>query len=195
MPILIAGWGLFIVFGVMALRSSGDEGPEGLAERARPTLLALALALLAWPVVALSLGATTGDARERIPATELSRWTAAASAVFISALVAGPIGGFAVCRHAKSGAVFTFLLALMVAIPALPLIPSALGQNVGAGFVCIDTCSDATSTSNLVAGVWADMFLLFAPLYEPVPVLTLVGGVVLWTVLLRRKQTADETTT
>ena len=153
-----------------------------------PTGLALLFALLSLPLVALTLGVTPGNAHQNdlLSATNLSRWSAAVSAVFISALVAGAIGVRAVRRHAKVGALFTFMLALLVAVPALPLLPALLGQSVGAGFICFDACSDVTTTSNLMAGVWADAFFPLAPFFEPLPVLTLALGVGLWTHLVRQ---------
>jgi hypothetical protein len=108
--------------------------------------------------------------------------------VSISALVAGTIGARIVSRHAKVGALFTFMLALLVAVPALPLLPALLGQSVGAGFICFDACSDATTTSNLMAGIWADAFFPFALFFEPLAVLTLMLGVALWTHLIRQLQ-------
>jgi len=212
--VLIAAWGLFavlvaIVFwprlrpaGADMPRANVDTGPvdsggssalaRRLAYAVGPTALALLLALLSLPLVALSLGVTPGAARENeaLSASDFGRWSAAASATCISALVAGTIGAPAVRRHARIGALFTFTLALLVAVPALPLLPVLLGQSVGAGFVCIGACSDVTSTRNLMAGVWADLFFPGALFLEPVPVLTLAVGVGLWTRLVRRSAEA-----
>lgn len=208
MLVLVAAWGLFAVVVAVALwprhRPAGvglpfgngqtrslDGGgvlaPHGLAHLG-PTGLALLFALLSLPLVGLTLGATPGETHRNdlLSATDPSRWSAAASAAFISALVAGTIGARVVRRHARVGALFTFMLALIVAIPALPLLPALLGQNVGAGFLCLGACSDVTTTTNLITGVWADLFFLFAPLYEPVPVLILALGVGLWAHLVRQ---------
>jgi hypothetical protein len=89
-------------------------------------------------------------------------------------------------RHSKLGALVTFHLALLVAIPALPILPALLGQNVGAGVVCLDSCAASASTNNLMGGLYADAFFYFSPLVEPVPVLTLIIGVGLLTSIVRR---------
>ena len=209
MLLLIAGWGLLAVLAVAALRPEPQHawmigsGPRtGSADvgglwallrfvpfRYLPTALALLLALAAWPLVAMTLGTTTGAGSlqgDQPPATFLGQWSAAASAVFISAFVAGTIGARAVRRHAVLGGVFTFLLALVVAVPAVPLLPALLGQCVGVGRVCFDVCSEMTGTRNLGDGMASDLFFVFAPFYEPLPVLTLAAGVVIWTRLVRR---------
>lgn len=100
--------------------------------------------------------------------------------------MAGTVGAPAVRRHAKVGALFTFMLALLVAIPALPLLPALLGQSVGAGEVCLSSCQNVTTTGDLLNGLGADMLFIFAPLFEPVPVLTLAIGVGVWTLLVRQ---------
>jgi hypothetical protein len=154
-----------------------------------PALVALLLAACSLPVVALTLGATPGDAvvpTDRLGSFDPARWAAAAGAVLLSALVAGATCASTVKRHAKAGAWLTFLVALLVAIPALPLMPAILGQSVGAGFVCVGACSDMTSTTNLGHGLVSDLAFPLAPLLEPVPVVTLAVGVVIWTRLVRR---------
>lgn len=160
-----------------------------LGDRAKPMLFALALATISLPVVALTLGVTPGDAKlphDGLAPTDLARWSAAASAVLLSAAVAGTVCASVVKRHAIAGACLTFLVALLVAIPALPLLPAVLGQNVGAGFLCLGACSDVTTTSNLISGVSADLAFPFAPFLEPLPVLALALGVAAWTRLVRR---------
>jgi hypothetical protein len=214
MLLMIASWVLFAVLAVVAYwperqaagslvpaeseRTTAKDGggaldlARRLARRGRPTELALLLALLSLPIVALTLSATTADSYlldEAVPAATLGQWSAAASAVFISAFVAGTLGAPAVRRHAKAGGLFTFLLALLVAIPALPLLPALLGQSVGAGGVCY-WCSSATNTKNLLDGLGYDLVFIFAPLVEPVPVLTLAIGVAVWTYLVRQSPKA-----
>jgi len=140
-------------------------------------------------LVALTLAPTSAADYmfdQPIPATALGQWSAAASAAFISALVAGRFGGKVVRRHAIAGACLTFVIALLVAIPALPLFPAMLGENVGVGRVCLDGCWALTATNNLGYGLFSDVFFMLAPLYEPVPVLTLAVGVGVWTYLVRR---------
>jgi hypothetical protein len=100
----------------------------------RPTALALLLALVAWPIVAMTLGAVDPNYNGIGPvhhASALGQWSAAASAVFLSALVSGPIGGLVVRRNAIVGGLFTFVLALMVAIESVSLLPTVLGQEIG----------------------------------------------------------------
>jgi hypothetical protein len=214
----MAAWGLFaIVAGIALWLSFGhasvgsrvederfwdDAGALVLLRRlpcwSRPTALALLFALLSWPLVALTLGAidTSGgvafNPNLALPATALGQWSAAASAVFLSALVGGTIGAPAVRRHAKMGGLFTFVIALLVATPALPLVPALLGQNVGAGCssVLMSTAGPCSyyvaTTNNLFYGLWSDAFFYFAPLVEPVPVLILAVGVGIWTAMVRR---------
>ena len=82
-------------------------------------------------------------------------------------------------------ACLTFVIALLVAIPALPLLPAMLGENVGVGRVCLDGCWALTTTNNLRDGLFSDVFFMLAPFYEPVPVLILAVGVGVWTYLVR----------
>ena len=67
-----------------------------LSDVGMATALALLLALVAWPLVAMTLGAVDLQQRGDPPASAISQWSAAAGAVFVSALVAGPIGGLVV---------------------------------------------------------------------------------------------------
>ena len=209
---MIAAWGIFAVVAVVSFwprrahvgaealgtnesdaRVAGQRWPatsRDLVHRFGPTALALLFALASLPLVALTFGAvdSIGDIGERnwAPATTLGQWSAAASAVFVPALIAGTIGGRAVRRHARTGAVFTFILALLVAIPALPLLPDLLGQNVGVGVTCFDGCGPVISTGHFTSNLWADGFFWLAPLFEPVPVLILAFGVGGWTRAVRR---------
>lgn len=159
----------------------------------QPTAVALGLAVMSWPLVALTFGAvnTSFPPDAEIPAPALGQWSAAASAVFISALVAGTTGAPVVRRHAGIGAALTFSIALVVAVSALPLLPALLGQRVGAG--CMSgvfggtACgSYAVNTDDLIASVRADAFILFAPLIEPTPTMILALGVAIWAKIVRR---------
>jgi hypothetical protein len=208
---LIAAWGLLaVIVGValwpgarhavemepakieLTVSSDGGATPalvRWVPSRYRPTALALLLALASLPLVAVTLAPTSAGDYMRdqpIPATALGQWSAAASAAFISALVAGTFGGRVVRRHAIAGACLTFVIALLVAIPALPLFPAMLGENVGVGRVCLDGCWALTATNDLGYGLFSDVFFMLAPFYEPVPVLTLAVGVAVWTCLVRR---------
>jgi hypothetical protein len=208
---LIAAWGLVAVVVGVALwpgarhafetvpakiePTVSSDGGATLAlvrwvpSRYRPTALALLFALVSLPLVALTLAPTSAGDYMRdqpIPATALGQWSAAASAAFISAMVAGRFGGKVVRRHAIAGSCLTFVIALLVAIPALPLFPAMLGENVGVGRVCLDGCWALTATNNLGDGLISDVFFMLAPFYEPVPVLTLAIGVGVWAYLVRR---------
>jgi hypothetical protein len=92
------------------------------------------------------------------------------------------------------GGFLTFLIALLVAIPALPIIPAPLGESVGVGRVCLGGCWALTGTNSPGDGLISDLFFMFAPLYEPVPVLTLAVGVAVWTYLVRRLPDAETET-
>jgi hypothetical protein len=156
--------------------------------------LALLLALLSWPLVVLTFDAvdtSRGSTFYRgtvAPASEVAQWTAGASAVFVSALVAATIGAPIVKRRARMGAALTFLVALLVAVPALPLLPAVLGQHVGAGcfFIGSDPCTYLTTTDDLFSGLRADAGFCLAPLIDPLPVLILGFGVAVWAYLVRR---------
>ena len=153
----------------------------------RPTVLALVFALLALPIVALTFGAVDpASGSEQVAATALGQWSAAASGVFLPALVAGSIGGPIVRRNSGGGALLTILIALLVAVPGALVLPLLLDQHVGVGWLCIDSCSTLISTRYPLSSIEADLYVGLAPFVEPVPVLTLAAGVGLWTVILRR---------
>ena len=206
--VLVAAMVLYLVLHLPTRRGAsvarepdGAAGPPGRtsgssrhwSRDARPTLLALLLALVSLPLVALTMGAvdTTGNhysLATPIPATALGQWSAAASAVFVSALVAGTIGAPLVRSQKWLGGITTFFIALVVAPPALPLLPAFLGQHVGVAVSCMDVCSPASSTNDLTTGLLADLFIFLAPWAEPWPVLTLAVGVGIWVYLVRRLQ-------
>ena len=150
-----------------------------------PTAIALLLALLSLPLTALTCDATDAIGN-RAPASALGQWSAAAGAVLISALVAGTIGGPLVRRNSGGGAGLTFVIALLVAIPASALMPLALGESVGLGWFCLDSCSPVVSTGDPGNAIYSDLYFWFAPFVEPMPVLMLALGVGVWTVVVRR---------
>jgi hypothetical protein len=180
---------LALVLSCAALWLRHPNIPEAVFGRiprwAQPTLLALLLGVLALPLVGLTCGATNGNG-SWAPATSTGQWSMAAGAVVIPSLVAGTIGGALVRHKARVGAVLTFLIALLVAIPASLILPSVLGQNVDVGKICIDGCSSAISTRDLGASLSAHYAFWAAPFIEPVPVLTLAIGIGIWTATVRR---------
>jgi hypothetical protein len=164
--------------------------------RAGPTALALLFALVAWPLVALTMSAVYPVhyvPGPELPASPLARWSAAASAVFLSALVAGPIGGLMVRRRLIAGGLATFAMALAVAIASLPLLPILLGQQVGVGCqsaiapgLSSSPCDPLITTTNLANNLQAVPFFWLAPFVEPVPVLVLAAGVSVWTAVVTK---------
>jgi hypothetical protein len=197
--LLIAAWSVFVgIVGVavIVVTSWPFPKPAGggrattfvgrLGALGSPTGLALLCALISLPLVVPTLGIFSGHCSngEVVPASVVGQSSAAIGAVFIPALVAGTIGGYVVKRHAVIGGLLTFVLALLVAIPVLPLLPAMLGQDVAAGYIAMD-CSGATGTQDLSVGLFADLFFVFAPLAEPGPVLILAVGVSIWTYLVR----------
>jgi hypothetical protein len=166
-----------------------------LAQPAGPTVLALLLAALSLPIVSLSLDAVSAprDVYLSTPIylapTDPGRWLSAAGSVFSAALVAGAIGGLLVRRHARVGAILTFLLAWEIALIALPVVPALLHLDIGFAYVCLDSCgvaiesSDPTNGLRLAVLPWA---VEMSPLFAPASFVALVGGVVAWTRLLRR---------
>ena len=164
-----------------------------LSDVGMATALALLLALVAWPLVAMTLGAVDLQQRGDPPASAISQWSAAAGAVFVSALVAGPIGGLVVRRNVVFGGACTFVLALAVAIASVMLLPALLGQEVGVacqsaiapGFSS-SPCAPLIRTTNLFADLLELPFFWLAPFVEPIPVLILAVGVGVWTAVLTR---------
>jgi hypothetical protein len=174
----------------------------------QPTALAVVLALLAWPFVAVTLvSMTLGQAAldgngnpalngpPLLPANSLAQWSGTGGAVFLSALVAGTLGGPMVRRNWLAGCALTFVVALIVAIPTVPLLPAILGQHVGFGCTSIffggAACGYAVATNDLAGGVISDAFFWLAPIAAPGPVLILALGVTAWAALLRRLSQVD----
>jgi hypothetical protein len=178
-----------IAFGALIWywRASLVRAIFGLMPRhVRATAIALLLALATVPLVALTCGATDGT-NKMGPATEAARWTAAASAVLLSALFAGTIGAPIVRRNSGGGACLTVVIALLVAIPTSTWIPSLLGQSVGLGEVCfLSSCTPAVATAPYGSGPAISLFFVLTPFVEPVPFVALAIGVGVWTVGVRR---------
>jgi hypothetical protein len=159
----------------------------------RPTALALGLALVSWPFVASTLGGVSPYGAPEVPASALAQWSAAGGSVFLSALVAAPIGSLVVRRNVIVGGLFTFILALMVAIESVTLLPLALGQEIGVacesaiapGFSS-SPCDPTITTAHLAVDLQAVVFFWLAPFVEPIPVLILAVGVGVWTAAVAR---------
>ena len=173
------------------------EKSSFLAYVIQPILVAVLLALLSLPFVALSLDAADYGAAGgytpnpvQVPPTDIGRWAGAFGAVLAAALVAGTIGAPAVRRHAKLGALFTMLVAWIVGIAALPLLPVLLHRDLGGdlGFVkiCLDSCWAEIPTRNPAGGLYVLRFFWLAPVFAPVPFALLAVGVAYWTRMVRR---------
>jgi hypothetical protein len=164
------------------------------AYRVGPTAIGVLLALISLPLVVLTFDAVDISSGGRYypgtvaPASEPAQWTAAASAVLLSAVVAGSIGALAVRRNPVGGAMFTFLLAWLVAVPGLAVLPALLGQHVAAGcvFMSDGPCEWAVTSENLFTGLWSDRFFFFTPFMDPLPLVILAVGVGVWTWLVLR---------
>ena len=112
---------------------------------AGPTALAVAIALISLPFVAVNLqlyelessGFAISDIHPLAP-TDPARWTAAASAVLLSALIAGSAGGW-LLRH-RSG--YSYWIALLwpgsAASAALPCCPRSL-VSISGPSPCVST--------------------------------------------------------
>ncbi len=161
-----------------------------LARREGSTVLAVLMALVSLPFVAISLQeyAYTNYLRDvaQLAPSDPARWTAAAGAVLFSALIAGFVGGR--ISHNPAGALLTFLLAWCLAIAAAPILPAALGQQVGfGGPICIDSCWAPMSSVDPSNGAVVSFTLFWlAPLFEPAAFLALLLGFALWYSLIAR---------
>ena len=139
------------------LRTHGNlapaHGPIGRAlhrltyHPAGPAVLAVSLALISLPFVALNLQVYeftgTGFGIEDIAPlspTDPARWTAAFSAVLLSSVIAGIIGGWLI-RHRRGSSYWAALpVAWICGIGGTTLLPALLGQRFGAVPMCIDGC-------------------------------------------------------
>jgi hypothetical protein len=163
-----------------------------------PTALAVLLALVSLPCVAVTLDAVNippggyldGHA-VRLGIFDLGRWTAAAGGVLCAALVAGTIGGFIVRKYPAIAALLTFPIAWLVAMSTVPYLPWLLHQDVGFVYTCMDVCSVWSQSSDPASGLgWvgpAVWLLGWSPYYEPFPFFALMIGVMAWARLLRER--------
>jgi hypothetical protein len=173
-----------------------DES-DSSADLLDPTLLALVLALLALPIVALSLdvanyGAAAGPDFKpaQVSVLDFGRWSGALGAVVAAALIAGTIGAPMVRIHEVIGGLFTLLVAWVVAMAALPVLPVLLHLNYGGslGFasICpITTCQAGIGTRDAVGGVQQLWLFWAAPFFAPLSFATLGLGVAWWTRMVR----------
>lgn len=158
-----------------------------------PTYVAVALALLSVPLVALTIHPTVANAA-RSPAAPIDHWLSAAGAALVSAVVAGTLGGFAARRIGWIAIFPTFLLALIVAAPASVIVPGLFGPPVAYSEVCLfplGNCSPAIQSSDPRNAILASPLAVLAPLVEPIAVLTLAGGVVIWWLAIRHLPRAE----
>lgn len=165
-----------------------------LARREGSTVLAVLMALVSLPFVAISLqeysfsaysnGLIYGAAQ--LGLSDPARWTAAAGAVLFSALIAGFIGGR--ISNNPAGALLTFSLAWCVAIAATPVLPAVLGQQVGfGGPICIDSCwAPVSSVAPASGALWSVFLFWLAPFLEIGPFFALLLGFALWYSLIAR---------
>ena len=165
------------------------------ASPAGPVVIALALAMVSLPIVALTLhvypvdpyfGDWDGSAPD-LAWTDSARWLAAIGAVVASALVAGAIGGL--WRRHRRLLRMTFVIAWIVAVAATPLLPELAGRHVGfGGPVCIDSCWAPINTSAPTgAPISAVLFWWLGPLAgEIAPFVVLSAGFTVWLKLIAR---------
>jgi hypothetical protein len=156
-----------------------------------PPLIAIFLAAVSLPLIAHSLSIfdtshSVSNGQPFLAGSDPRRWTAAAGAAILSAVVAGTIGAPAVRRHLVTGAVFTFLLALMAAIATLPVMPALVGDHTGEVLFCLDSCSAIVDSGDASSGLRAAPLFAFAPFIEPVAVAVLAVGVGVWSLVVRR---------
>jgi hypothetical protein len=157
---------------------------------AGPTILALALALVALPVVAASLQAydisrdTSGDAG-LLPLDAPGRWTAAAGSVLLAALVGGTAGGFLRGRI-HNCEILVVGLSWIVGIAAAPLGPYLFHQQVGFERFCLDSCGVSIQATDPSVGLAAVVLSPLGLFVEGCSFLALLIGVLLWTAFLRQ---------
>ena len=181
--------------------------PEGGSERRslldsgvpNPVLLALVLAWISLPVVALTLNVAVVHGNDRfdrvtqVPLLDAGRLTGVAGAVTASALIAGAIGPRFVRKSALGGFLATTTVAWIVAIGALPVLPVVFGYNY-AGSLGFATGQDqlsghwfsAVSTGSILDGVGSALFFPLGPFAAPISFALLCVGVAFWTYCVRR---------
>jgi hypothetical protein len=156
-----------------------------------PPLIAVVLAVTSLPLVAhsLSIFDTSHAVSSSTPFlvdSDPRRWTTGAGSVLFSALVAGTVGAPVVRRRLVTGALFTFILALITAIAVFPIMPANLGNHVGEVIFCIDGCNAIVDSWDPSSGLHAAPFFAWAAFYEPAAVAALAVGVSLWSLVVRR---------
>lgn len=156
-----------------------------------PPLIAVVLAAISLPLVAHSLSIfdtshAVSSSTPFLAGSDSRRWTTGAGAVLISALIAGTVGAPAVRRRLIAGAVFTFFLALIIAIAVFPITPANLGDHVGEVVFCIDGCNAIVDSWDPASGLRAAPFFAWAAFIEPAAVAALAVGVTLWSLVVRR---------
>jgi hypothetical protein len=169
---------------------SGDgEGTDSIAELGEsefgplvvdPILLALLLAMVSWPVVALSLDLSDSPS--------IGHWIGALGAVLAASLVGGIVGAPLVRADALRGGFLTLSIAWIVAIATLPVLPVLVGWTDGGelGFGCYTIivgtgCHHAVTAGAIEGGVGPAFAFWIAPLVAPVPFGALLLGIVYWT--------------
>ncbi len=177
---------------MLTTRNTPTRGPIGLAlsklayHPAGPTILAVSLALISLPLVALTLpvyelmnAPPIGDLRSLSP-TDPARWTAATSAVLFSALIGGSVGGWLI-RHKRDLYWLALLLAWFCGIAGTTLLPALLGQHFGVNPICVDACGYSTTTDDPGSSVLAaGLFFAFAPMADRYAAGALAVGFVIW---------------
>ena len=158
-----------------------------IAHPVGPTVVAVVLAMVSWPFVALELNAVqetfTSLSPPQIAPTDPARWTAALGAVLVSALVAGSVGGWLSRRGHNE--FWALPLAWLVAVAASPVLPGLLGQNIGFGPICIDACEVDIGASDPASGIAAAILSPIAAMVEVGPLGILVIGFGIWWLVVR----------
>jgi hypothetical protein len=154
-----------------------------VAHPAGPTIVAVVLAMVSWPMVALEMSAVQAPFESYSP-PELSgadpaRWTAALGAVLASALVAGTFGGW-LRRERMWLEATAFLVAWLVGIAAAPVLPALLGQKIGFGSVCIDACWVPENSGDLGSVAAGVILFPLAAMVESGPFGILLVGFLIW---------------
>jgi len=163
---------------------------------AQPTLLALVLALVSLPIVAATWNIGYRDQYiGGAPIGGSLAWSGSAGGVFLSALIAGPLGGLVVRRNRTLGAGLTFWLAFIVAIIGAQLLPAYLGQSTPCHTSMGVSCDLFVTTGQVVIEDVQSfpLLMLFGSLAEPVAILTLAVGVIFWAAVLGPSKPSHKT--
>ncbi len=145
------------------------------AGRWGPTTLAVALAIVATPLVALSfLAPPIFELDETFQAPSLgTALLVAGLASAGAAVVGGTVGGFVVPRHATLGTLLALALAWPLAIVLTPLAATAIGQPFETAFSCFDTCGAMIQAGEIESGVGSYLVALFTSAVTIVPLVLL----------------------